>query len=306
MLNRRQFIGTSALAVAGSALLRVPLIAQRGGQAPATRFEELRRGVGVFIGQGGAIGWLATPDGAVAVDSQYPNTAEAAVKGLQTRSAGGLQLLINTHHHGDHTAGNVVFRPLVRSIVAHEQCAALHRQMAQGQQGQQAQAQAFPDVTFTDSWSTSIGNERITATHYGRGHTSGDAVIHFENADVVHMGDLMFNRIHPFVDTASGASMRNWITTLDTVAKKHSNAMYIFGHGKDDAVTGTAKDVTYFRDYLTAALNHVQAGVKAGRSQEEITALETLPGFPDHVSPIPLLSLNGVLAAAYQEVAGSR
>jgi cyclase len=301
MPSRRQFMSSSALAFAGIATLRFPLAAQRG-QAPVTRFQDLRRNVGIFTGQGGTIGWLATPDGALVVDAQYPNTAQAAVEGLRERSARGPQVLINTHHHGDHTAGNVTFRPIVTRIVAHERCVELHREMAAGQ-AQQAE-QAYADVTFSDEWTTTLGGERITARHYGRAHTSGDAVVHFENADVVHMGDLMFNRIHPFVDRASGASIRNWITTLETVAKRHGNAMYIFGHGKDDVVSGTVKDVQYFRDYLSAALEHVQQGVTAGRSQDAVTGIDTLPGFPDHVSPIPLLSLNGVLTAAWEEVVG--
>jgi hypothetical protein len=101
----------------------------------------------------------------------------------------------------------------------------------------------------------------------------------------------------------------NWITVLDTIARTYAGATFIFGHGKDDRVTGDVRDVTYFRDYLTAAIEHVRKGIAAGRSQEEIAALETLPGFPEYVtvaktysSPIPLFTLNHVLTATFQEL----
>jgi hypothetical protein len=99
--NRRQFINASTLALAGAAVARVPLVGQAPPQAPAappvTKFEDLRRNVGIFSGQGGTIGWLATPDGALAVDSQFPATAAACVDGLKAKSPTGIDMLINTH-----------------------------------------------------------------------------------------------------------------------------------------------------------------------------------------------------------------
>ena len=70
-INRRQFVTTSAMSVAALGLGRVPAGAQAGAQAPAappvTKFEEIRRGVGYFTGNGGTIGYLINGDGALAV-----------------------------------------------------------------------------------------------------------------------------------------------------------------------------------------------------------------------------------------------
>src|SRR5262245_24279722 len=62
MVDRRQFIGAAAIAVVGTARAAVPLRAQTQ-DVPPTSFRVLRRGVGVFTGPGGTIGWLSTPDG---------------------------------------------------------------------------------------------------------------------------------------------------------------------------------------------------------------------------------------------------
>jgi glyoxylase-like metal-dependent hydrolase (beta-lactamase superfamily II) len=62
--------------------------------------------------------------------------------------------------------------------------------------------QVYASATFDKTWFESVGDERVTARHYGAGHTSGDSIIHFERAQIVHMGDLLFHECHPFIDRA--------------------------------------------------------------------------------------------------------
>jgi len=303
-LTRRQFIHSSTYAVAGSALLRLPLSAQTPAQqAPpvVTKFEDLRRNVGIFTGRGGTIGWLATPDGVIAVDAQFPDTAKICVEGLQQRSPKGIQMLINTHYHGDHTGGNIAFRPAVKTIVQQERCARLHRDFTT--KNNTVDSQAYADLTFGESWSTTIGDEKVWGYYDGPGHTGGDAVIFFEKANVVHMGDLMFNRLHPRIDRPSGASIKNWTRMLERVAKKHKDASFVFGHAKPGLpVTGGAQELLHLRDYFDAALGHVQKGIKAGQSQEQIVGVESLPKFEDYASSGQVLSLKGTLTSAYEEL----
>jgi cyclase len=122
---------------------------------------------------------------------------------------------------------------------------------------------------------------------------------------VVHMGDLMFNRMHPRVDRPSGASIKNWIAVLDKVARQHKDATFIFGHAKPGMpVTGPANELLYFRDYLSAALEFTQKGIKSGQTKEQITAAQALPGFSDHASSGQVLTLAGVLTSAYEELGG--
>ena len=301
--DRRTFLTTSSLALAGTAFGRAPLLGQPAQTPPAppvTKFEDIRRNVGLFTGQGGTIGWLATPDGAVAVDAQFPTTAKACVEGLQQKSPKGIQLLINTHYHGDHTAGNTVFRPAVKTIVQQERCAKLHKDTTT-KAGTSAN-QAYADLTFGESWSQEVAGDKVWGHYYGPGHTGGDAVIFFEKANVVHMGDLMFNRFHPRIDRPSGASIKNWMSILERVAKRHSDATFIFGHAKPGMpVTGPAKELLYLRDYFAAAMDYVQKAIRDKKSLEETTKLEVLPGFAEHVGNGTVLTLANVLTVAYEE-----
>src|SRR5262245_35640340 len=117
-MTRRRFLSASSVSLGALGLARLPIAAQTpAAQAPpVTKFEDIRRGVGFFTGSGGTIGYLVTPDGAIAVDSQFMNTAEILVAGLKGKAPKGIELLINTHHHADHTSGNPAFKPVVKRI----------------------------------------------------------------------------------------------------------------------------------------------------------------------------------------------
>jgi glyoxylase-like metal-dependent hydrolase (beta-lactamase superfamily II) len=128
-------------------------------------------------------------------------------------------------------------------------------------------------------------------------------VVVFEKANVVHMGDLMFNRLHPRLDFGAGGSARNWIKVLDKVARGHRDATFIFGHAKAGAsVTGTVKELEYFRDYLSRVVDIVEKAVKAKTSKEELVKTAEIPGFPDHGSSGQILTTAGILGSVYDEV----
>jgi cyclase len=302
-MNRRQFLASSSSAIVAATLREWPALAQGRQPRPVTKFQDLRGGTGIFTGQGGTIGWLVTDEGAVVIDSQFPATAQACVDGLKERSRRGIHVLLNTHHHADHTAGNKTFRPAVKFIVAHANSAEWQRSSAA--EAKTEADQAYPDQTFTNVWELKIGKEKVVAKYFGFGHTSGDVVISFDAANVVHMGDLMFNRLHPFIDRPAGASIANWITALERVPREHNaDTIYIFGHTKDGlGPTGGRADLAKFRDYLTAVLDYTRKQMAAGKSREQIARLAALPGFEEYASPAPpRISLASVLTTAYDEL----
>jgi cyclase len=307
-VSRRDFLATSAAAAAAGIIGR-PLFAnawQGQGPPPQPVFTPIRRNVGYFSMRGGTIGYLVNPGAVVVVDSQFPAEATACLTGLNERSSGrGVDFLINTHHHGDHTGGNISFKGAAKKVVAHAK-AAEHMRNPPGQQPP-ATEQLFPDTTFTETWSADVGDEKVSAKHYGRAHTSGDIVITFERANVVHMGDLMFNQRHPVVDRGAGAIMRNWMTILDSTIKDHANdTVYIFGHANASlgpgGVVGSASDLTRFRDYLGAVLAFVEAQHKTGKSKEEILAMrDPLAGF-ESFGRFGQANPRDALTCAYEEI----
>src|SRR5688500_2642176 len=308
--SRRDFIATSAAAAIGVALGRPFAARAQQAQAQPTQpvFTPVRRNIGTFTMRGGTVGWLVNARGVAVVDTQFPAEARALLDGLQARSKGkGVDLLVNTHHHGDHTSGNPVFRGVARRVIAHGM-ADQHMRRTPGAPPRQLQPDApephYPDTTFTHTWSGEVGDERIVARHHGRAHTSGDAVITFERANVVHMGDLMFNRRHPVVDRSAGASMRNWMRVLQQVVDAHArDTIYIFGHaGAEFPVTGSSADLLHFRDYLGAVLSFVERHATEGRTRGEILAMrEPLAGF-EPWGAFGQAGARDPLTVAYEEV----
>jgi cyclase len=92
------------------------------------------------------------------------------------------------------------------------------------------------------------------------------------------------------------------------VAAEHpEDTIYIFGHANPAfGMTGSRADLLYQRDFLSAVLQRARRAVAQGQSREEATALERLPGFPDHVAITSWLSLAAPLGAAFDEVSDTR
>ncbi len=302
--TRRQFLVSSSALVASVARV-VRLSAQQpaaGQQAappqPVPAFTPLRRNVGLFTGAGGTIGWLISPGGVVVVDSGMPPNAAVCLNGVNERSSSRpIDCLFNTHHHGDHTGGNGVFRSAAKKIVAHVKVPEL--QKATARPGTEA-SQVYADTTFADHFEVSIGDETVHAVYVGPSHTGGDSVIFFTRANVVHMGDLVFNRRQPVTDRPGGCSLAGWVRALERVANGHtSDTLYVFGHSKPGFdVTGSKADLLYQRDFLSAVLDYTQSQIKAGKAREEIVkSSPELKGFADH-GPV----IERVLNAAYEEL----
>ncbi len=304
--SRRQFLETSTLATAYG-------LAARGAfaqtPAPVTgTFTALRGNAGIFTARGGAIGWLIAPDAVIVIDSQFPDTAQQCLDGVKAKATRPIDLLVNTHHHGDHTGGNAVFKPHVGGILAHKNVPGLQQKAAANlPAGQPAPPPpTVADKTYETTWEQAVGKETLRLKYYGPGHTGGDSVVTLVKANVVHMGDLMFRKRHPFIDRASGASIRNWITILETTVKDHAaDTIYIFGHARDGMpTTGDRTHLMEMRDYLTALLDVTKKAIDSGKSREEAMASGPLAKFEDYMEAPPRLTLATVLGVAYDELKG--
>ena len=302
--TRRDFVKGSAFGAA-AAVFPGPLAAVQQAappRAPAPTgppmFMPLRRNVGAFTMRGGTIGWLVNGDGVLVVDSQFPDTAPAFLSGLKERTPRRVDVLINSHHHGDHTGGNTVFRSSAQKIVAHARSLENQRNAAQ-----KAGAEVtLPDTTFTDAWSVKIGDETIRAKHYGPAHTGGDVAIFFEQANVLHLGDLLNNRGYPNIDVPAGASIHGWIRVLEAITPEYpADTLFVYGHAESGfGVTGTKADLSYQRNYFTAILEVVQKAIRQGKSRAEALKLETPTGFEHLGGRKPRLAL--ALGIAYDEL----
>lgn len=300
-MNRRQFAQNTALTIGGMSLLSHPLLANRLADDPY-KMKMVRDNVGVFTEKGGTIAYLRTKEGWVVVDSQFPEQAQHLIDALKKTDEKPVSLLINTHHHGDHSGGNIAFKGRVGHVVAHEN--SLKNQKAVAEKNKTEDKQLYPDVTFGNGWKQKVGGESLRAYYFGPGHTDGDSLIHFEHANVVHMGDLLFNRRYPFVDRSAGASVKSWITVLDkTLTTFDNKTIFVFGHAFDpEKITGNKEDIKAFRDYLEKLLTFVGGEVKAGKSKEEVLKTTAIPGVTEWQGD----GIGRSVQAAYEEISAGK
>lgn len=299
MSSRRQFLQTTLLTGVGLSLAQTQIFAQLLGQELPYKMTPLRNNVGYFSERGGTIGYMISKEGIVIVDTQFPEQSQHLIEAIQKQTDRKIDLLINTHHHGDHTGGNIAYKGIVNQLVAHEN--SKKNQMRVAEERGNVNDQLYPDTVFEKEWSTKVGNEIISMKYHGAGHTDGDALTHFENANIVHMGDLVFNRRYPYIDKSAGASVSNWIEVLEQAKKSYDNdTQFIFGHSDNGyEVIGTKGDIVAFQNYLSRLLETVKMAIKQGKSEEEIMKFSAIVGADQWKGD----GISRSLSAAYQELA---
>lgn len=223
-----------------------------------------------FEEKGGTIGFYVSEDSIVIVDTQFPEQSTNLVEQIRKSTDRKIDLLINTHHHGDHTSGNPVFKDIIHDSVAHVN--SLKNQRSNAEKKGNIDAQFFPVLSFENDWERKIGEETVRMKFYGAGHTDGDAVTTFLNTNAVHMGDLVFNRRFPYIDKSAGANVSNWVNILDQVIKDHNDeTKYIFGHADNGhLVTGSSEDLRAFQNYLEKLIEFANTSIKSGKSLDDV------------------------------------
>jgi len=300
-MNRRNFVRNSVFTAGALALPARELMAMFY-QQPAFNISMLNDETGLFTGRGGTILFSKTKEGYVVVDSQFPEQSKILIDELRKKGESPFRLLINTHHHGDHSGGNISFKGVVQHVLAHQNSKLNQEKVAIDRKTEANQL--YPDQTFTDTWSEKIGKEKFTLHYFGAGHTNGDSLVHLEHANMVHMGDLLFRNIYPNIDRGAGASIKNWITILEKAGKTFSKkTKYICGHSPkpEDVVVG-AGFLPQMQFYLQNLLSFVEKEIKAGKTKEEILQNTFIPGVDDWKDAFKFVKVN--LTVAYEELMG--
>lgn len=286
-MKRRNFLTTTGLALAATPFAQL-FSRDFNARTAAGDFQMIRGNVGYYTNRGGTIGVYlpdGKPEGGVIIDTQFPDQAKELLTTLQSMGElSSFSILANTHHHGDHTGGNSVFAPLAKQHVSHAR--AKQNLMDNLVQNDKEGTVALPGETFDTGWSTNLpdGKEVISLRHFGAAHTGGDAVVHFENANVAHLGDLLFNRRFPYIDPGAGGNMTEWAAVMKTIRKSYDkNTIYIFGHAAEGyPVFGTASDLKAMENYLKSLRKYVKKEKKKGTSLEDLKAkTTTIPGAPE-------------------------
>jgi len=308
-ITRRHLLHSAAL-LAAATTLGAPRAASLAGvlgkaaHADEDYFEWALPQPGLFVatGGGGNSTLFTRGDGAVLIDCKNAPYGESLYREAMRRCK-RLAAVINTHHHGDHTGGNHALTAHA-PIIAHDNCtprvlAQMNRYLSQTKEAamqlkegdsaaiQQVRKEALalyarattlkvtdfaPKTTFAKEHkleASEAGTELILR-YEGVGHTDNDITVHSPELNVLVVGDLLFHKIHPFIDAASGASTVQWQQRLrEAIARCDADTIVVPGHGTLTDRAGLEQLWRYFEQAREA----VSGAIKAGKTRMEVAQL---------------------------------
>jgi cyclase len=244
---------------------------------PELTVETTDLGDGIYMlstGIAGNLGLLYGSDGAVMVDDQLPNTGPA-IEGavLEITGSSAPRFIVNTHWHGDHTGGNAHFGQLGSTIAAHHN---IRARLADADDAWTQADAVLPILTFGDDLTFHMNGQTVEVTHIPAAHTDGDAIVYFREADILHMGDVMFSGWFPFIDLSAGGSVDGYIAAMEQgLALAGDDTRIIPGHGP----LSTRADLQASIDMLREASFRVRTLVEGGADLDAVRAAEPLSDY---------------------------
>ncbi|HZB87888.1 MAG TPA: MBL fold metallo-hydrolase [Terracidiphilus sp.] len=282
-MNRRNFLSLVAGAGAASFAPRwaqaeaaVPSqIAQARTAAAQTPIKTTKLYDNVYLlqGVGGNMALQTGPDGSILIDSSFATAVPKILAAVGAVTKAAPDTLINTHWHYDHTDGNEGLHAAGFGIVAHtktrerlstpQEVKLFHVALPADPAG------SWPTITFDDSMHAWHNGDSLDLAHFSAAHTDTDIYIHFHSADVLHLGDIFFNGIYPFIDESSGGNIGGMIQASEkALALAGARTQIIPGHGP----LGDKTQLQQYRDMLSTVRDNVAALKTAGASEAEAVA----------------------------------
>ena len=228
---------------------------------------EVTKGIYMLEGQGGNIGLSIGDDGIFMIDDQFARGTEEILKSIKKLSAQPITFLLNTHHHGDHTGGNVNLAEKGAIIVSHENVRGRLAAMEKEDPKNYSKKNTLPIITFSEDIKFHYNGDEIFVFHVHDAHTDGDALVYFTNSNVLHTGDTFFNGGYPYIDVNSGGTLDGYINALKKITMvANQDTKIIPGHGK----LATIDDVKKLLNILVTLKERISSEIKKGKTKEEI------------------------------------
>ena len=250
-----------------------PAVEKRRAQMGAAPIEtaKLAEGVVMLSGPGGNIVVLTGREGKVVVDSfvlpAWPRL-KSTLDGLDTST---IRTLIDTHWHFDHADNNANFRAAGAGILAHENT---RKRLSEkhdllGMHFDPAPPEALPTETFADRHAVTVNGEQIILAHVPPAHTDTDIMVHFTKANVLHMGDLFFNGVYPFIDVSTRGNINGMIGSATRALQMADDRTKIVpGHGP----VGDRAALQKYRTMMVTVRDRVRAQKTKGATLEQVQA----------------------------------
>jgi cyclase len=298
--TRREILQAAGALAGGWALSHVfpkglagatPLFAQQGGATPGDALAAARARFGkvpiasaklsenltLLQGPGGNVVVLNGKDGKLIVDTFTQLAWDRFKTTLDDLGKAPLKFAINSHWHWDHTDNNVNVRGTGAALIAHDntlkRLKETHDLDVIGLHFDPSPENALPQHTFKESYQMNFSGEHLALGRFAPAHTDSDIYIHFQKANVLHMGDVFFNGIYCYIDKETKGSIGGMIAGANKMlAMVDNDTKIVPGHGP----LGNKSDLKKYHDMMVTARARVQKLKSTGKSLEQAVAAKPL------------------------------
>lgn len=263
-MRRREFIASLPL---------IPAVAY-GKDAPSARVHRLAPSVYCWLDdlrthEQTNVGWVVFRDYVLVIDANFPWAAPKIISQIKKTTDKPIRFLFNTHYHADHTYGNIVFVRAGASVVATQACAREFQRYGLMDVHNQVKNPRWPLANASVRFRTSLlfddGEQRVELIRMGPAHTAGDGVAYLPKQQILFVGDLAVNWTHGNNLSDPEVDCERWLRVLDELASWQVKTV-VPAHGD----LGTTETLHAQHAYLNAVLRQVQAGIRQGKSVNEL------------------------------------
>lgn len=246
--------------------------------------EKIAENIYVFLDSNGTGNTTALTgeDGVFLVDTKTGASVDLLLAKIAKVCPKPVRLVVITHWHHDHVGGNETVAKTGATIIAHEnvrnQMGISHNMELLGAEIPASSDTAKPMMTYTKSLTFHMNGETVEVFHKGPGHTDGDSVIYYRNANVIHMGDLYFEGFYPYIGIYSGGSINDMVRVINEILPMiDKNTRVVPGHGP---VTDKAALQQYV-SMLATIRDNVSRLMGEGKTLEEVVAAKPTLAFDE-------------------------
>lgn len=269
----KKYISRIVYAAVILAMIPFSLLSQ-DAEKQAVSFENIRGPI-YLAGNisGGNIVVYLDKENTIMVDTGDPGEAPLVEAALAELTDKPVKTIVITHWHSDHVGGNVFWAGKGATIIGHEKLAERLGQTINleffNEKCEPLAEAGRPPVTFKDEMILDTDDEKVRLFHLQPGHTDGDCIVHFTKENVIHVGDLYFNGLYPYICFSTGGSIGGMAAALSRVIELiDDDTIVVPGHGP----LSNKAELKRYVEMLSTIQLRISKQIEEGKTLEEIQA----------------------------------